>query len=160
MALQDAANWARLGVWAAQPASFLSKTAVIDADATMVPTGAEAKQGVDIAYNGVWGYSALLVSFANTAEPLYLALHGANRPSHQGVVPLCDRAVSLWRQAGFTDVLLRGDTDFSLTTEFERWNDDGVRSCSPTTPGPAWSLAPGLSQTSFTTSWWPGPSGP
>jgi len=127
LALQEAFNRARLGVWAAQPASFLSQTAVIDADATIVPTGAEAKQGIDISYNGAWGYSALMVSLANTAEPLYLALHGANRPSHEGVVPLYDRAISLCRQAGFADILLRGDTDFSLTAEFDRWDDQGVR---------------------------------
>jgi hypothetical protein len=127
MALQEAVNRARLRVWAAQPASFFSNTAVIDADATIVPTGAEAKGGINISYNGLWGYSALMVSFANTAEPLYLALHGANRPSHEGVVPLYDRATTLCRRAGFTDVLLRGDTDFSLTTEFDRWDDDGVR---------------------------------
>jgi hypothetical protein len=43
------------------------------------------------------------------------------------VVPLYDRAVALCRQAGFADVLLRGDTDFSLTAEFDRWDDGGVR---------------------------------
>jgi hypothetical protein len=127
MALQEAANRARLRVWAAQPASFVSGTAVIDADATIVPTAAESKAGINISYNGLWGYSALMVSFANTSEPLYFKLHGANRPSHEGVVPLYDRAITLCRQAGFTDILLRGDTDFSLTTEFERWDDDGVR---------------------------------
>ena len=127
MALQEALNRCRLRVWAAQPSSFRATTAVIDADATIVPTGAETKQGMEISYNGIWGYSALMVSLANTAEPLYLALHGANRPSHEGVVPLYDRAIALCRQGGFADILLRGDTDFSLTEHFGHWDSQGVR---------------------------------
>ncbi|MES4793391.1 MAG: hypothetical protein C4321_10830, partial [Chloroflexota bacterium] len=127
MDLQEAINRSRLRAWAAQPASFFSGTARIDADATIVPTDAETKQGIDIGYNGIWGYSALMVSLANTKEPLYLALHGANRPSHEGVVPLYDRAISLCRRSGFSDILLRGDNDFSITTEFDRWDADGVR---------------------------------
>jgi len=126
-ALQDALNRARARVWARQGASFTAGTARIDADASIVGTDGECKAGMDIAYNGTWGYSALVVSLANTAEPLYLALHGANRPSHEGVVPLYDKAVELCRKAGFADVLLRGDTDFSLTAQFDRWDTDGVR---------------------------------
>jgi hypothetical protein len=38
-----------------------------------------------------------------------------------------DKAIDLCRRAGFEDVLLRGDTDFSLTREFDGWNDRGVR---------------------------------
>jgi hypothetical protein len=125
--LMDAINETRLKVWAEQPESFRSQTARIDADGSIIPTSGECKEGMDIAYNGIWGYSALVVSLANTREPLYLANHGANRPSHEGVVGLFDRAIELCRRGGFQDILLCGDTDFSMTTEFDRWTEAGVR---------------------------------
>ena len=127
LALQEAVNRARLKVWQRQPEQFLKQPAVIDADASIVPTDAGTKEGMDISYNGIWGYSALVVSLANTKEPLYLGLLGANRPSHEGVIDYYDRAIALCRQAGFAEVRLRGDTDFSLTSEFDRWDADGVR---------------------------------
>jgi DDE family transposase len=127
LALQEAINRARLKVWRSQPEGFFDGPAVIDADASIIPTDAQTKQGMDISYNGIWGYSALVVSLANTREPLYLGLLGANRPSHEGVVDYYDRAIALCRQAGFEEIRLRGDTDFSLTAEFDRWDSDGVR---------------------------------
>ena len=50
-----------------------------------------------------------------------------NRPSHEGVIPYFDKAIALCRRAGFRDILLRGDTDFALTTAFDRWTDASVR---------------------------------
>jgi hypothetical protein len=55
LALQAAVNRARLKVWRRQPDAFSEQPAVIDADASIVPTDAQTKQGMDIAYNGVWG---------------------------------------------------------------------------------------------------------
>jgi DDE family transposase len=127
LALQEAVNRARLKVWRRQPESFFEEPAVIDADASVVPTDAQTQEGMDISYNGIWGYSALVVSLANTKEPLYLGLSGANRPSHEGVIDYCDRAIALCRHAGFETIRLRGDTDFALTAEFDRWDSDGVR---------------------------------
>jgi Transposase DDE domain group 1 len=125
--LMEAINKARLGVWKRQPDAFRAETARIDADGSLVATEGQCKEGMDIAYNGVWGYHALLISLANTGEVLYLVNRPGNRPSHEGCAPWLDRSVALCRRAGFEDILLRGDTDFSLTTEFDRWSGEGVR---------------------------------
>ena len=129
MALQEAANQARLRVWAHQPPAFFAQRAVIEADASIVATDGCTKEGMSIAYNGVWGYSALMVTLANTKEPLYFKLFGANRPSHEGSADLLDASIALVREAGFSEVLLRGDTDYALTANFDRWDADGVRFC-------------------------------
>lgn len=127
-ALQGAINEARLEVWKQQGPEFTNATAVIEADGTLVPTTGECKQGMALSYKGVWGYHPLLVSLANTGEPLFLVNRSGNRPSHEGAARYFDRAIALCREAGFEDILLRGDTDFSLTSEFDRWDDeDGLR---------------------------------
>lgn len=125
--LMEAINTTRRRVWSEQPISFTAETARIDADGTLVGTDGECKEGMDIAYNGVWGYSTLLISLANTGEVLYLVNRPGNRPSHEGCVPWLNRSVMLCREAGFKDILVRGDTDFSLTTEFDQWTNEGVR---------------------------------
>ena len=119
--LIDIINSVRPRVWARQPAAFFD-LARIDMDGTLVPTDAECKQGIDITYNGVWGYHPLVVSLANTGEVLSVLNRPGNRPSHEGAAAEVDRAMKVCLEGGFRKVLLRGDTDFSQTKHLDRWS--------------------------------------
>ena len=124
LALQEAINDARTKVWQAQDASF-RKHAVIDVDGTIAGTLGECKQGMDISYKGIWGYAPLIVSLANTKEVLYLVNRPGSAPSHLGAAQWMDRAIDLVEKR-FDRVSLRGDTDFALTVNFDRWDTRGV----------------------------------
>ena len=123
--LQSAINEARLRVWQQQPDSFFDQ-ATIDADGTMAPTYGECKEGMDITYKGEWGYHPLVVSLAETQEPLYLVNRSGNRPSHEGAAQRLDQAIHLCQRAGFRRITLRGDTDFSQCEHLDRWDEQGV----------------------------------
>jgi len=127
LSLMEAFNTTRLRVWKQQPDSFFQE-AVLDADGTIIGTDASCKEGVDLAYNGVWGYHPLLISLANTSEPLFLVNRSGNRPSHESAAIYLDRAIELCRKAGFRSLLLRGDTDFTQTKHLDRWDSaSGIR---------------------------------
>jgi hypothetical protein len=124
--LMDTFNEVRLRAWGQQPADFFEE-AFLDADGTLAPTDGWCKPGVDISYNGVWGYHPLVVSLANTAEPLYLVNRSGNRPSHEHADVYLDRAAAVCRRAGFKKITFRGDADFSQTRHLDRWDLAGVR---------------------------------
>jgi hypothetical protein len=124
--LMEAINEARLNVWGKQPKTFF-REAVIDGDGTIAETKGECKQGMDIAYNGQWGYQPLVISLAATSEPLYLVNRSGNRPSSEGAADYFDRAITLCRRAGFRKVRLRGDTDFSQTKYLDGWDEQKVQ---------------------------------
>ena len=126
VALMDGVNAIRPKLWRKRLRRRERREGIIDVDGIVAPTSGECKQGMDIAYNGVWGYHPLLVSLANTAEPLFLVNRPGNRPSHDGAAEWIDRATALVGST-FQDVYLRGDTDFALTAHFDRWTDAGVR---------------------------------
>jgi Transposase DDE domain group 1 len=122
LALMNAINESRLRVWAQQPDEFLDE-AILDADGTIVQTDAECKQGVDISYDRRWGYHPLLVSLANTAEPLFLLNRSGNRPSQERAGEYLDKAVALCIRAGFRQILLRGDTRIAENKDLDLWDD-------------------------------------
>lgn len=125
-ALQTAINETRVRVWGAQPPAFFEE-AFIDADGTLAETTGQCKQGMDISYEGVWGYHPLVVSLANTQEPLYLVNRSGNRPSSEGAAARFDQAAACCRAAGFRRITFRGDTDFSQTEHLDRWDAGEVR---------------------------------
>jgi hypothetical protein len=124
-ALQDVFDRTRVKVWKQQPSDFLDE-AILDVDGTLVATGACCKQGIDIAYDGTWGYHPLIVSLANTGEVLSIVNRPGNRPSHEGAADQLDLAILLCRDAGFRKIYLRGDTDFTQTKQLDAWDAEGV----------------------------------
>lgn len=120
LALMEAINETRRRVWDLQPKGFLQE-AILDVDGTIAPTLGECKGGMDLSYKGIWGYAPLLITLANTKEVLYLVNRPGNAPSHLGAAAWIDRALALV-QGRARKILLRGDTDFSLTGEFDRWS--------------------------------------
>ncbi len=116
-------NETRLKVWAEQPHEFFDE-ARVDMDGTMVVTTGECKEGMDISYQGEWGYHPLVVTLANTGEVLGVVNRSGNRPSHEGCPEEVDSALDVCLRGGFRRVLLRGDTDFTQTKHLDRWSDD------------------------------------
>jgi hypothetical protein len=123
--LQDVFDQTRLKVWQQQPSDFFDE-AILDVDGTLVATDARCKQGVDIAYDGTWGYHPLIISLANTGEVLSIVNRSGNRPSHEGATAQLDLTILLCRQAGFRRIYLRGDTDFTQTQQLDAWDAEGV----------------------------------
>jgi hypothetical protein len=123
--LLEAINTTRQRVWKKQPRGFLAQ-AFLDIDGTMAPTLGACKGGIGLSYKGIWGYAPLIVSLANTREVLYLVNRPGNVVSHEGCVPWIERAIELVRpHAG--EITLRGDSDFTLSAELDRWDSQGIK---------------------------------
>ncbi len=121
--LQDIIDATRLKVWAGQPAAFFEQ-AIVDMDGFLVETTGQCKQGMDIAYDGTWGYHALVLSLANTGEVLRVVNRPGNRPSQEGAAEQIERVLPVCFRGGFQRLLLRGDSKFAQTEHLDRWAED------------------------------------
>ena len=118
--LMESANRTRKKAWDKQPKSFFEK-AILNVDGLIAETTGECKQGMDISYNGIWGYAPLIISLEETREALYLINRSGNAPSHLDSAQWIDRSLDLVNDT-FEEVWIRGDTDFSLTAHFDKWD--------------------------------------
>ena len=87
--LMDGINQVRLRVWDRHP-EFKEEEGIIDTDGTITPTYGKKKEGMGYSYKGIWGYHPLLVSVANTREPLFIV----NRPG-----PRCQESCPTLRRS-------------------------------------------------------------
>jgi len=120
MTLMEVMNGRRKKVWEGQPKEFFKK-AILNVDGIIAETTGECKEGMDMSHKGVWGYAPLIISLAQTREPLYLVNRSGNAPSHLDSPYWIDRSLDLV-EGRFEEVWLRGDTDFSLTEHLDRWD--------------------------------------
>lgn len=118
--LMEAANKTRKKAWKKQPKKFFQK-AILNVDGMIAETTGECKQGMDISYKGIWGYLPLIISLTQTREALYLINRSGNAPSHLDSAQWIDRSLDLVGDT-FEEVWIRGDTDFSLTEHFDKWD--------------------------------------
>jgi hypothetical protein len=149
LTLMEAINAVRPKLWAGRGKELLGPVAYLDVDGTMAPTTGAHKAGMGISYKGIWGYAPLIVSLANTKEVLYLVNRPGNAVSHQGAAGWIDRAIDLLEPHA-ERICVRGDTDFSLTANFDRWAEqvdfifgmdcnDTLRKRAEALPQAAWS---------------------
>ena len=120
--LMESINAVRPKLWQGRGAERLGPITYLDIDGTIAPTSGKCKEGMDISHKGIWGYAPLILSLANTKEVLYVINRPGNATSHKGAAEWIDKAIDLVKP--YTPkICMRGDTDFSLTANFDRWSE-------------------------------------
>jgi len=120
VALMECINAVRPKLWRGRGRDLLGPITYLDVDGTLAPTYGEKKAEMDISYKGIWGYAPLILSVANTREVLYVVNRPGNKPSHTGAAVWIDKAIDQL-DPHVERICVRGDTDFSLTKNFDRW---------------------------------------
>lgn len=104
--LHQAIDAARRNVWAQQPDEFFDR-ATVYMDGSIVETTGECKFGMDMSYKGVWGYHPLLISLAETREPLRIVNRSGNQTSEDGAAAECDDVAGYLRECGFREIVFQ-----------------------------------------------------
>lgn len=101
------------------------KLGIIEGDGTLAPTDAQCMEGIDYCgYKRQWGYAPLLISLANTQQPLCIVNRPGNAASSHDAAKYFDIAANSMLRV-YDRVVLRGDTDFSQSKYLDGWHETG-----------------------------------
>ena len=109
-ALQAVIDRARQKVWRKLPRRQ-RKVATIDLDSTIKEVYGACKQGADFSYDHRWSYHPLLVTLAETNEPLRTINRPGNTFSGKGAAGVLGEVLPVVRPH-FGEVFVRGDSGF------------------------------------------------
>lgn len=126
--LMDLQNEFSKLIWSLDPKNKQERDAIIDVDGTIEETYGEFKERMDMSYKGIWGFSPLIITESTTGTHLYIVNRSGNAVSHEGAAPWIDRAIEQVRDH-FKRTYLRGDSDFALTANFDKWDKAGIGFC-------------------------------
>lgn len=108
--VQAVIDAARERVWRRLPCCR-RRVATLDLDSTVREVYGECKQGADFSYNGKWSYHPLLVTLAETREPLRTINRPGNAASADGAAAALQEVLPLVKRH-FGQVYVRGDSKF------------------------------------------------
>lgn len=126
VSLMDIHNKATTKVWKETLSHKERQAGIIDVDGKIQKTYGECKEGMDMSYKGIWGFSTLALTEATTGAHLYVVNRPGNKTSQDGAVKWIDKSIDVVKNT-FDTVFLRGDSDFSITGEFDRWTENGTK---------------------------------
>ena len=125
MTLMEINNEANTKVWKKTLSKKKRCNGIIDIDGKIQGTYGECKEGMDMSYKGIWGFSTLAITEATTGSHLYVVNRPGNKLSQHEADEWIDRSTKVVKKT-FDNVYVRGDSAYSLTEKFDKWTEDNV----------------------------------
>ena len=122
----DVLNEANTKIWDISLDKEQRQLGIIDVDGTIQETYGKCKEGMDMSYNGKWGFAPLVLTEATTGSHLFIVNRFGNKLSQDGAGEWMDKSIKVVKKV-FDVVCLRGDSAFSLIGKFDEWTEKKTR---------------------------------